>query len=57
MNIQGWFPLELTSLISLLSKGFIRIFSSNTIQKNQFFSAEPILWSNSNIYTWLLEKL
>ena len=34
MNIQGWFPLELTSLISLLSKGLSRIFSNTTTQKH-----------------------
>ena len=39
MNIQGWFPLGLTSLISLLSKGLSRVFSSPTIQKHQFFRA------------------
>ena len=39
MNIQGWFPLGLTGLISLLSKKFSRIFSSTTIQKHQFFGA------------------
>ena len=37
MNIQGWFPLGLTGLISLQSKGFSRIFSSTTVQKHQFF--------------------
>ena len=31
-SIQGWFPLRLTSLISLLSKGLLRVFSSTTIQ-------------------------
>ena len=31
MNIQGWFPLGLTGLISLLSKGFSRIFSNTTV--------------------------
>ena len=56
MNIQGWFPLELTGLISLLSKGVSRVFSSTTIQKCQFFNAQPSLWSNSDIHTWLLEK-
>ena len=56
MNIQGWFPLELTSLISLKSKGLSRIFPSTTIQKHQFFSAQPSLWSYSHIHTWLLEK-
>ena len=34
MNIQGWFPLGLTGLISLLSRGFSRIFSSTTVQKH-----------------------
>ena len=53
MNIQGWFPSGLTGLISLLSK---RLFSSTTIWKYQFFSAQPSLWSNSHIHTWLLEK-
>ena len=56
MNIQGWFPLGLTGLISLLSKGLWRVFSSTTIQKNQFFSTQPSLWSNFHIHTWLLGK-
>ena len=47
MNIQGWFPLELTSLISLLSKGLSRVFTSTIIWKHQFFSAQPALWSTS----------
>ena len=38
MNIQGWFPLVLTGLISWLSKGLSRVFSSTTVQKYQFFS-------------------
>ena len=56
MNIQDWFPLELTDLISLLSKGLKRVFSGTTIWKHQFFGAQPSLWSNSHIHTWLLEK-
>ena len=56
MNIQGWFPVGLTSLISLLSKRLLRVFSSTTFQKYQFFSAQLSLWSNSQIHTWLLEK-
>ena len=36
MNIQGWFPLELTSL---QSKRLSRVFSRTTIQKHQFFGA------------------
>ena len=37
MNIQGWSPLRLTSLISLLSKGLSRVFSSTTLWRHQFF--------------------
>ena len=40
MNIQSWFSLELTGLISLQSKGLSRVFSSTTIQKHQFFGAK-----------------
>ena len=43
MDILGWFPLELTSLISLLSKRLSRVFSSITIQKHQFFGTQPPL--------------
>ena len=56
MNIHNWFPLGLTGLIFLLSKGLSRVFSNTTVQKHQFFSAQPSLWSNSDICTWLLEK-
>ena len=56
MNIQGWFPLGWTSLISLLSKGLSRVSSSTTIQKHQIFRVQPSLWSKSHICTWLLEK-
>ena len=41
VNIQGWFPLGLTGLISLLSKGLSRDFSNSTAQTHQFFSAWP----------------
>ena len=54
-NIQGWFPLGLTGLISLQSKGVSRVFSNTTVQKHQFFGAQSSLWSNSHIHTWLLE--
>ena len=56
MNIQGWFPLGLTGLISLLSKGISRVFSSTSIQKHRYFGTQHSLWSNSHIHTWLLEK-
>ena len=55
MNIQSWFPLGLTGLISLLSKGLSRVLSNNTVQKHQFFNSQPSLWSNPHICTWLLE--
>ena len=42
-NIQGWFSLGLTGLISLLSKGLSKVFSNTTVQKRQFFSAQPSL--------------
>ena len=56
MNIQSWFPLGLTSLISLQSKGLSRVFPSITIQKHQFFDAQPSLWPHSHNSTWLLGK-
>ena len=40
MNIQDWFPLGWTDLISLQSKGLSRVFSDTAIQKHQFFSAQ-----------------
>ena len=54
--IHGWFFLELTGLSSLQSKGLSWVFSSTTIQKHQFFSIQPSLWSNFHIHLWLLEK-
>ena len=51
MNIQDWFPLGLTGLISLQSKRLSRVFSSTTVQKHQFFGTQPSLWSNSHIHT------
>ena len=53
MIIQGWFPLGLTGLISLLSRGLSRVFSNTIVQKHQFFGTQPSLWSNSHISTWL----
>ena len=56
MNIQGWFPLELTDWISLQSKGFSRVFSNITVQEHQFFIVQLSLWSSPHIHTWLLGK-
>ena len=54
MNIQGWFPLGLTGLISLQSKGLSRVFSSTTVWKYQFFRVQGCLWSKSHIMRILL---
>ena len=48
VNIQGWFPLELTGLISLQPKELSRVFSSTIIWKHQFLGAQPSLWTNSH---------
>ena len=47
---------EWTGWISLQSKGLSRVFSNTTVQKHQFFSAQPSSQSNSHILTWPLEK-
>ena len=49
MNIQDWLPLGLTGLISLQPKGLSRVFSNTTVQKHQFFGAQPSSQSNSYI--------
>ena len=49
MNIQAWFSLGLTSLISLQSKGLWGVFSSPIIQKHQIFGTQPSLKSNFHI--------
>ena len=41
---------------SLQSKGLLRVFSNTIVERHQFYSAQPSLWSNSHIHTWLLEK-
>ena len=56
MNTQDWSPLGWTGWISLQSKGLSRVFSNTTVQKHRFFGAQPSLWSNSHIHTWLLGK-
>ena len=55
-NTLEWFPLGMTALISLLPKGFSRVFYSTAVQKHQFFGSQPSLRSNTHIHTWLLEK-
>ena len=53
---QGWSPSEWTGWISLQSKGLSRVFSNATVQKHQFFGAQPSSQSNSHIHTWPQEK-
>ena len=56
MSIQGWCPIKLTGLISLLSKGLSEVFSSTIVWRHQFFSTPPSLWSSSHNCTWLLGR-
>ena len=55
-NTQDWSLLEWTGWISLQSKGLSRVFSNTTVQKYQFFGAQPSSQSNSHIDTWPLQK-
>ena len=56
VNIQGWSPLRLTSLIPLLSKGLLGVFSSTTVQRHQLFGILPCLQSNSHNQAWPLGR-
>ena len=49
VNIQGCFPLGLTGGISSQSEGLSRVFSSTTVQRHQFFGAQPSLWFNCHM--------
>ena len=53
---EGWSPWEWTGWTSLQSKGLSRVFSNTTVQKHQFFGAQPSSQSNSHIHTWPQEK-
>ena len=55
-NTQDWSPSEWTGWISLQSKELSRVFLNTTVQKYQFFGAQPSSQSNSHIHTWPLEK-
>ena len=46
MNIQDWFPVGLTGLNFLQSKGLSRVFSNTTVQKHQFFDIQLSLWAS-----------
>ena len=56
MNTQAWSPLGWTGWISLKSKGLSRVFFNTTVQKHQFFGAQPSSQSNFHIHTWPLKK-
>ena len=56
MNIHDWFPLGWTGWIFLQSKRLSRVFSNTTVQRHQFFGAQPSSQSNSHIHTWSLKK-
>ena len=64
MNIQGWFPLGLTGLISLLSKGLLRVFFITTVEKHQLFPQVKSISSSTSAFfmvqlshpSWLLEN-
>ena len=56
VNTQDWSPLGWTGWISLQSRGLSWVFSNTTVQKHQFFGAQPSSQSNSHIHTWPQEK-
>ena len=56
MNIQGWFHLGFSGLISLMLQRTLKNLLQQHIWKHQFFGNQPSLWYKSHIHTWLLEK-
>ena len=56
MNIQGWFFFRIDWFDLLTTHGILKSLLQHTVEKQQFFSAQLSLWSNSHIYAWLLEK-
>ena len=50
------FRMDWLDLLGRVSKGLSRVFSNTTVQKHQFFSAQPSSQSNSHIHTWLFEN-
>ena len=56
MNIQDWFPLGFTGLVSLQFKGFSRVFSNTTVQKHQFIGAQLSLWYSSHIHPYMTTR-
>ena len=56
VNSQGWSPLRLTGLFSLLSKGLSGVFSSTTVWRHQFFGTQPSLLSSTHNHSWPLGR-
>ena len=56
VNIQGWPPLRLADLITLLSEGLSGVFSSTVIQRHQFFGILPSLRYSCHNHMWLLGR-
>ena len=56
VNIEDWFTLGLTELISIQQSKWLSRVCSSTIQKYQFLNTQPSLWPSSHIHMWLLEK-
>ena len=56
INIQDWFPLGLTGLISLQSKGLSKRLLQHHSSKVSILRGLSFLWTNSHIHTWLPEK-
>ena len=50
---SGLISFRMDWWISLQPKGLSRVFSNTTVQKYQFFGAQPSLWSNSNIHDFI----
>ena len=42
--------------LDLAGQGTVKNLFNTRVKKHQFFGAQPSLWSNSHILTWLLEK-
>ena len=56
MNIRDWFPLGWSGWLSLLSKGFSRIFSNNHSSKASILHCSAFFIVQLSIHTWLLKK-
>ena len=55
-EIPGLISFRIDWLDLLAVQGLSRVFSNTTLQKHQFFSAQPSSQPNSHIHTWPQEK-